>query len=530
MEISMAITGNMLIGRADVRGTDAELHALDPAANRLIEPPFGGGGAAEVERACQLAAEAFDEYSHTGPEERACFIEGIAGNLETQAGAIVARCMLETGLAHERLAAELSWTVGQLRMFAAVVRRGFWRDATIDPADPDRQPTPRPDLRMQKVALGPVAVFGASNFPLLYSVAGGDTASALAAGCPVIVKAHGAHLGTSELVGRAIRKAVADAGFPEGVFSLVIGAGNEVGEALVDHKAIKAVAFTGSETGGMALVRRGQRRPEPIPVFAEMTSVNPHFLLPHAQVTRAAAFAKRFVEQMTAGAGQMCLKPGMILAIDGEGFDVLRDSLRTALSAVAAQTMLTPNIHHAYERGVEDQRSLPGVSELAHGAGAQKTFEGQAHIFEIDAAAVIDHMALTEEVFGPAAILIRCASVAQMQTIALNLGGQLSIVLHADANDVDVARMLLPAFERKTGRIVANGFSNIVEISDAQIHGGPFPATSDPRFTSVGSTAINRFLRPVSYQNFPAELLPPALRDDNPLNLWRLRDKLPGRV
>jgi NADP-dependent aldehyde dehydrogenase len=383
---------------------------------------------------------------------------------------------------------------------------------------------------MHKVAIGPVAVFGASNFPLLYSVAGGDTASALASGSPVVVKAHSSHLGTSELVGRAIRKAVAEAGFPEGVFSLVLGAGNEVGEALVDHPEIKAVAFTGSEAGGMALVRRGQQRPEPIPVFAEMASVNPHFLLPHAQAARASAFATRFVEQMTAGAGQMCLKPGLILAIDGEGFDVLRATLRDALAAGLAQTMLSPNIHGAYERGVKRRSVTKGVTELAHGGAAKGQLDGSAYLFEVDAANAIADMTVAEEVFGPAAVLIRCASADDMLAIAKRLKGQLSVVLHLDEADSELAQKLMPTIERRTGRIVANSFSNVVEISDAHIHGGPFPATSDPRFTSVGSTAIDRFLRPIAYQNLPSELLPPSLRDDNPLGLWRLRDRVPGRA
>jgi 2,5-dioxopentanoate dehydrogenase len=526
----MRPTGNMLIGQADVRGANGVMRALDPATNSLIEPPFGGAEAADIDRACRLAAAAFDAYSRTGPEERARFLESIADNLEGSAGAIVERCMAETGLPRGRLEDEVSRTAGQVRLFAAVVRRGLWRAATIDSAASERQPAPRPDLRMHKVALGPVGVFGASNFPILYSVAGGDTASAFAAGCPVVFKAHGSHLGTSELVGAAIQKAVAAAALPEGVFSLVMGVGNEVGEALVDHPEIKAIAFTGSEGGGMALVRRGQQRDEPIPVFAEMTSVNPHFLLPHAQAARSGAFATQFVQQMTAGVGQMCLKPGMILAIEGEGFDMLRTTLSDVLSAAAAQTMLSTNIHGAFERALERQRVAQGVTELARGRAPQRTLDGRAYLFEVDAATVIADMTLAEEMFGPAAILIRCKSADDMLTIAKQLRGQLSIVLHIDSEDTDLAQTLMPTFERRTGRIIANSFSNVVEISDAQVHGGPFPATSDPRFTSVGSTAIERFLRPITYQNLPPELLPPALRDDNPLGLWRLRDRVPGRV
>ncbi len=290
---TVEITGNMLISATDTRGVEAELRSLDPATNTWIEPAFGGRGAAEVDRAVQLASAAFEIYSRTAPQRRARFLEQIATNIEDSAATLVARCMEETGLPRARLEGEIAWTAGQLRMFARVVRQGLWRDATIVTHSGLNRPAP--DLRMHKIALGPVGVFGASNFPILYSVAGGDTASALAAGCPVICKAHPSHLGTSELVGRAIREAVVQHGLPEGVFSLVVGAGNAVGEALVDHPEIKAIAFTGSEAGGMAIYRRGQQRPEPIPVFAEMTSINPHFLLPGAQAKRAQIFATRFV-------------------------------------------------------------------------------------------------------------------------------------------------------------------------------------------------------------------------------------------
>jgi 2,5-dioxopentanoate dehydrogenase len=405
------------------------------------------------------------------------------------------------------------------------VTRGLWRSATLVSADPDRAGGARPDMRMHKVALGPVGVFGASNFPILYSVAGGDTASALAAGAPVVCRAHPSHPGTSELVGRAIRDAVAASGLPEGVFSLVTGASHELGEALVDHPEIKAIAFTGSEAGGMAIYRRGQQRAEPIPVFAEMTSVNPHFLLPAAQAVRAAAFAAGFVAQMVAGVGQMCLKPGIVLAIEGAGFDVLRATLVEKLAAAAAQTMLSPGIHGNYARGVGRTREVSGVAEIARGLQAQGPFDGEALLFETAARAVIANPRVAEEVFGPMALLVRCASSDEMVEVARHLRGQLSIVVHLEDADVDLARTLMPVFERKTGRIVANSFSNVVEICDAQIHGGPFPATTDPRFTSVGSSAIDRFLRPVAYQGIPAGLLPPALRDDNPLGLWRVRDQ-----
>ncbi len=520
----MKLTGHMLIGSTDIWGPGREFRGINPATNKPLEPAFGSGNAEHVDQAVRLAVQAFDTYSRTAPETRALFLECIANNLEQDIQAIVERCMLETGLPCPRLEGEVSWTAGQLRMFADVVRRGLWRTATLVTADPIRSGGARPDMRMHKVALGPVGVFGASNFPILYSVAGGDTASALAAGAPVICRAHPSHPGTSELVGRAIRHAVKACDLPEGVFSLLTGQDHALGEALVDHPEIKAIAFTGSEEGGMAIYRRGQLRAEPIPVFAEMSSANPHFLLPHAQAARAEAFADRFIEQMAAGAGQMCLKPGIIIAIAGDGFELLKNRLINRLAGINAQTMLSPGIHKNYLRGVNKLQQSLGVSAIAEGQSKKQELEGEAYIFEVNASDVIGNMRIAEEVFGPAAILVCCQTFEEMQTIANQLRGQLSIVLHLDDDDVELARVLMPVFERKTGRIIANGFSNIVEICDAQIHGGPFPATSDSRFTSVGASAIDRFLRPVAYQDIPASLLPPALQDENPLGLWRLRD------
>ncbi|WP_213767869.1 aldehyde dehydrogenase (NADP(+)) [Caballeronia sp. dw_19] len=520
----MLVRGEMLIGRASVRGTDSVIRALDPANNAALEPDFGGGGTAEVERACRLADEAFDSYSRTDPEERAQFIEAVGRNIASLGETLVTRVMAETGLPGPRVEGEMARTVSQLNLFATVVRKGLWRDATIDAGDPQRKPLPRPDLRMQKIAIGPVGVFGSSNFPLLYSVAGGDTASALAAGCPVVVKAHGSHLGTSELVGRAIQKAVSDAGFHEGVYSLLIGEGNAIGEALVDHPAIKAVGFTGSEGGGMALVRRGQQRSEPIPVFAEMTSVNPSFVLPAALAARAETFARAFIDQMTIGVGQMCLKPGLVLAIEGDGFERLRVALRDALSARPAATMLSPNIYGGFMHGVERQQKGSGVTELGAGSEPAKDLDGQVHVFEVDAGVLLHSMELADEVFGPAALLVRCRSFDEMLAIAGRLHGQLTMTLQMEVADIELAQRLMPVLERRTNRILANGFSNVAEISYATIHGGPFPATSDSRFTSVGTSAIDRFLRPVCYQNLPPELLPPALQDRNPLSLWRIRD------
>ncbi|PXW28306.1 aldehyde dehydrogenase (NADP(+)) [Paraburkholderia caballeronis] len=520
----MKVTGEMPIGKATRFGAAGTVKAFDPRRGVEIEPPFGVATADDVDDACQLALRAFESYRETSPAERGAFLVRAADNLLALGDVLYERAASETGLTVERIKGETARTAAQLKLFADVVRHGRWRNATIDSGDPTREPLPKAELRMQKVPVGPVAVFGASNFPILYSVAGGDTASALAAGCPVVVKAHGSHPGTSELVGKAIQAAVAQSGLHEGVFSLLIGAGNAVGEALVDHPAIHAVGFTGSEAGGMALVRRGAARPVPIPVFAEMTSVNPNFVLPHALEVRAPEFASRFVERMTAGAGQMCLKPGMIVAIEGPGFGALRDALAHALRGVPAQTMLSPGIYENFRRETERSRHGQSSVSIAQGQAPEARFDGQSEIFEMDATELLAEPALAGEMFGPAAVLVRCRDTQQMLAVAAGLQGQLTVALHIDSGDIELARLLLPVVERKTNRILANKFSNMVEIGYATVHGGPFPATSDSRFTSVGATAIERFLRPVCYENLPAELLPPALRDDNPLSLWRVRD------
>lgn len=519
----MNVSGNMMMGGRAVFGAAGTVKAFDPRLEAEIEPAFGVAGLGDVDRACKLADAAFDSYRDTSPSVRASFLDAIADNLLALGDVLYDRAAAETGLTKARIQGETGRTAAQLKMFADVVRQGRWRQATIDAADPDRKPMPRPDVRMQKIALGPVVVFGASNFPILYSVAGGDTASALAAGCPVVVKAHGSHLGISELVGGAIQRAVRSAGLHEGVFSLVIGEGDATGKALVDHPLVKAVAFTGSEGGGMALVRRGAERAEPIPVFSEMTSTNPNFILPGALAVRAEEIAARFVDQMTLGVGQMCLKPGLILALAGPDYDRLRIALQESLAKKPAEVMLSPGIKEGFARSVERTRAGKGVS-IATGAAPAKSFEGQSEIFELDGAALLAAPELADEMFGPAALLVRVTDIEQMLAIAGTFRGQLTMALHLEKSDHAIARRLMPILERKTNRIIANKFANMVEISYATVHGGPFPATSDPRFTSVGASAIERFLRPVCYDNLPSDLLPEALQDSNPLALWRIRD------
>ncbi|WP_454711661.1 aldehyde dehydrogenase (NADP(+)) [Cupriavidus nantongensis] len=507
----MQITGDMLIGAQAVRGTEATLQAINPATGAPIGPDFHGGGETEVERACALAEAAFDTFRNTSPEQRASFLEAIAAGIEALGDALIERAHLESALPVARLQGERGRTAGQLRLFATVLREGRWQQATFDPALPERTP-PRPDLRMQRIAIGPVAVFGASNFPLAFSVAGGDTAAALAAGCPVVVKAHPAHLGTSELVGRAIQQAVRDAGLPEGVFSLLVGAGNAIGTALVSHPAIQAVGFTGSRAGGLALMQAAQRRPQPIPVYAEMSSINPVFLLPAALDARGEEIGRQLVDSLVMGVGQFCTNPGLVIGIEGPALDKFRASALAALQGKPAATMLTPGIHAAYEQGVAQLSSLDGLQRIGNGVDGNGANQARPAMFETTAAQFLADHRMQAEVFGPSTVLVVCRDFEEMLTVARRLEGQLTATMQLDDADHAAAQRLLPVLERKAGRVLCNGYPTGVEVAYAMVHGGPFPATSDARSTSVGATAIDRFLRPVCYQNLPQALLPEALR------------------
>lgn len=519
----MKLTGNLLIGAHDVPATEGTMKALNPATNTLIEPDFALGGVAQVHRAATLADEAFDSYSHTSLAARAAFLESIADNLEAVRAELAARAALETGLPQAQLEGEATRAATQFRQFAEVVRKGRFLQLAIDPAQPDRQPRPRMDHRLQKMAIGPVAIFGASNFPIAYSVAGGDTASALAAGATVILKAHNAHPGASEIQARAIQKAVQDHGLHEGVFSMVRGMGNTIGEALVDHPLVKAVTFTGSEQGGMALYRRAQLRPDPIPVFTEMTSINPTFILPAALAERGAQIGDGFIERMLVNVGQACLRPALLIAIKGAGLEALRDAMVKRVAEASARTMLTPGIHASYLNGLAAMEDA-GARRVAEGSAPSADLDGQSALLEVDGQRFLSEAVLSQEVFGPSALLVTVEDEAELIAIARSLEGQLSAALHLEENDLPLARRLLPVLERRTGRIVVNAFAHPQEVTYATVHGGPFPATSDSRFTSVGMTSIERFLRPVAYQGFPDALLPEALRDFNPLKLPRLID------
>ncbi len=520
----MTLEGKLLIGQQAISGQQADIHAVNPATGETLAPAYPGGGKAEVEQACELAEAAYATYRETSLEDRAVFLETIASEIEAIGEELTERGVAETGLPEARLQGERGRTCGQLRLFANVVRAGEWLDVRIDPALPDREPLPRADLRQRHIALGPVAVFGASNFPLAFSVAGGDTASALAAGCPVVVKGHSAHPGTSELVGRAIQRAVAKCNLPEGVFSLLFGSGKEIGQALVADPRIQAVGFTGSRSGGTALMATAQARPQPIPVYAEMSSINPVFLLPEALKARGKAIAEGFVGSLNMGAGQFCTNPGLVIAVQGPELDAFVEAAGEAVKGSAAQTMLTPGIHDAYQQGVERLANHAKVTEVARGQAGETANPCQAGLFVTQAEAFLNESALQEEVFGSTSLVIACADAKEVAKVAAQLEGQLTITLQMDDGDLATAKQLLPTLERKAGRILANGWPTGVEVCHAMVHGGPYPATSDSRTTSVGSAAIFRFLRPVCYQALPEGLLPEAIRDGNPAGVSRLVD------
>jgi len=516
----MIITGEALIGGVAVKGTGAAIRAYNPSLQQQMEPEFLGVDFAQIDRACRLADAAFDTFRALSDEKRAVFLETIGDQIMALGDVLVERVMAESGLPRARVEGERGRTVGQLKLFANLLREGSWNDVRIDKALPERAP-PRPDLRMRMIGLGPVAVFAASNFPLAFSVAGGDTASALAAGCPVVLKAHSAHPGTSELVGRAVVKAVELCGLPAGVFSLLTGSGNGIGQELVRHPAIKAVGFTGSRSGGVALMGVAAARPVPIPVYAEMSSINPVFLLPRALAARAEDIAAGFAASLVLGVGQMCTNPGLVIGIAGPDLDRFAHVAAQALAGGAACAMLSPGIAGGFQRGVAQLAEHADVKTLA--LAPQSEGKGAPALFVASGQAFLAQHALSEEVFGPASLVVACKDVAELHKVVESLEGQLTATLQLDDGDLDLAHALLPVLERKAGRILANGFPTGVEVCSAMVHGGPFPSTSDGRSTSVGTGAIVRFLRPVSYQSLPQALLPEVLRD-NGAAAWRRRD------
>ncbi|MEQ8391448.1 MAG: aldehyde dehydrogenase (NADP(+)) [Thalassospira sp.] len=508
----MSLTGELFVGHTRRLGGGASHFALSAETGEMLEPRFTSASNADVEEVCELAWEAFSQLRQTSSEERAKLLDTIAQNILSLDAALVERATLETGLPRARIEGERTRTVNQLRMFAQVIRYGACFDIRIDEAQPNRAPIPSPELRMRNIPLGPVVVFSASNFPLAFSVAGGDTASAFAAGCPVIVKAHSAHPGTSELVAGAVQDAVRDAGLPSGTFSMVFTRDHSVSHQLVADSRVRAVGFTGSRSGGKALAKTANAREVPIPVYAEMSSINPVVLLPGALSKHSEKIANEFVSALTLGAGQFCTNPGLIIAIDGPDLEAFLTAATSAFEEVDAQTMLTPSIHQSYCEGVEHFKSYNDVVKVAEGQ-SNKRFGGQPFLFKTTGRAFLANSKLQEEVFGSSSLVVACKSPKEIISVLESLEGQLTTAVHYENSDADLARELIPLLEIKAGRILFNGFGTGVEVAHAMVHGGPFPATSDGRTTSVGSKAIERFMRPVCYQNVPTELLPKQLFD-----------------
>jgi alpha-ketoglutaric semialdehyde dehydrogenase len=523
----VTLTGHSLIAGQTVIGEGKTAHGYNPATNGQLDPAYSLLTEDQLKAATAAAAAAYPSFSTLDPETHAGFLEAIADNIEAIGEELIIRASQETGLPAARLQGERARTTGQLRLFATVVRTGDFRGVRIDPAIPDRTPLPRADIRQRQIPLGPVAVFGASNFPFAFSTAGGDTASALAAGCPVVFKAHNAHPGTGELVGQAVVKAVKDFGLHPGVFSLIYGPGASIGQALVADPAIKAVGFTGSQAAGIALMKTAAARREPIPVYAEMSSLNPVFVFEGAlngSAEQIEALAQQYVTAVTGSSGQLCTSPGLLFAPKGEAGDKLAAAVARAVAACAGQTMLTEGIAGSWNAGTEALGNAAGVDLIGKGLeGATKNAPAPT-IFGTQVKDFVTNHVLHEEIFGAASLVIRYASSEDLIEAISGLEGQLTASLHLTEEDYPTAAPLIPALEQKVGRIIINGWPTGVEVGHAMVHGGPFPATSDSRTTSVGTLAINRFLRPVAYQNIPQELLPAPLQDENPWKVNRLID------
>lgn len=520
------LTGRCLIGFRLGNGNSGDaLCATDPTTGQSLQPGFIAATKEEVELAARLASEAFVTYSRTPGRVRAAFLRTIATKIESIAGEIIERAGLETALPPTRLQGETARTCAQLRLFAEVAEEGSWVEARIDSADPVRKPAPKPDIRSLLRPLGPVVVFGASNFPLAFSVAGGDTASALASGNTVIVKAHTAHPGTSELVGQMVQESVRECGLPEGVFSLLFGSGAEIGTSLMKHSLVKAGGFTGSRTAGRILMDVAASRPEPIPFYAEMSSTNPVFILPGALRERADSIAAGLHTSFTLGAGQFCTKPGMVFLPNGNDTAAFTDKLRQLVGGSTPFHLLTKTICSSYNSALAGRKAKTAVTLVAEApkAAPGHGFVAEAALFETDADTFLGSD-LDAEIFGPTTLLVRHSNRDQILAIARSLEGHLTATIHGTAQDVRDFADLISILEGKVGRLVLNGFPTGVEVSHAMVHGGPYPSTSDGRSTSVGTRAIFRFTRPVCYQGFPNEALQEELQDSNPLGIWRMVD------
>ncbi len=524
----MDLHGKNFIGGQLSAGGVTTFNATNPATGESLDPPFHLATEDDVNAALAHADQAFPVYRRIPTEQRAAFLDRIAEEILALGDVLIKRAQAETALPEARLLGERGRTIGQLKMFAELIREGSWVEATIDHALPDRKPLPRVDLRRMLIPLGPVVIFGASNFPLAFSVAGGDTASALAAGNPVIVKAHPGHPGTSELTARAIQTAAEATKMPPGVFSM-LHADVPTGVKLVQHPLAKAVGFTGSLQGGRALFNIAAARPEPIPVYAEMGSINPVFVLPGAMAKNGPALAEGLMQSVTMGTGQFCTNPGLVIGVQNSGLETFVQKAGE-LAGKFSGTMLTHGICERFHDNLAKVRELPGVT-MQGTAPVKATSQAQAAaaVLSTDAPTFLRHHELQEEIFGPVTLIVGCKSAEELETIARNMAGQLTATIHGTEQDLADHRNLIAILEQKVGRLLFNGFPTGVEVCPSMQHGGPYPATTDSRSTSVGTGAIKRFARPICYQNFPDATLPEELRDANPRKIWRLVDNQMSR-
>ena len=521
----MELHGKNIIGGKSVAANNAKtFNSIAAASGEKLSPVFHKATPEQADEAVALATKAFEEYRKLPAEKIAEFLNRIAEEILKLGDALIQRASAETGLPEARLVGERGRTVNQFKMFAELVRDGSWLEATIDRAQPDRKPLPKVDLRRMLVPLGPVVVFGASNFPLAFSVGGGDTASALAAGCPVIVKAHSAHPGAGEMVGHAIQAAIEALGLPNGVFAMVHGDGTEIGMRLVTNPGVKAVGFTGSTAGGRALFDAACKRPEPIPVFAEMGSVNPVFILPHALKQNGKAIAEGLAQSITLGVGQFCTNPGLAFGRQSEEWTSFVQKVGEVASTVAPGVMLHPGINASFHKGTERMGSVAGVRVAGKSSGEAPQNRAPAMIFNTDSKTFQEQHVLREEVFGPSSLLVNCGSQEELEQIARGMAGQLTATIHGTEEDLIEHAGLVAILREKAGRLIFNQFPTGVEVCPSMQHGGPYPATTDSRFTSVGTYAIKRFVRPVAFQNFPDSALPAELKNKNVRGIWRIVD------
>jgi NADP-dependent aldehyde dehydrogenase len=518
----MKLSGNNFIGHAKSAKGSQTFKAVNPADGKMLDPSFHEATSEEIDQAADKAEAAFKVYRNKSGQEKAEFLETIADEILLLGDDLIQRCTSETGLPEARITGERGRTMNQLKLFASVLREGSWLDARIELAQPDREPLPKPDVRSMQIALGPVGIFGASNFPLAFSVAGGDSASALAAGCPILVKAHPAHPGTCELVASAIVNAIHKTNMPEGTFSMVHGTSVDVGMAIVKNPFVKAVGFTGSYRGGKALFDAACRRPAPIPVYAEMGSTNPVFILPGALQEKREDIVQGLTASVTLGVGQFCTNPGLVIIERSEEFDSFKNAAIKSFKETISGVMLTSAIQDAYQQGTERLAAFKTVELLAKGQVEGKGFQGNPSLLQMAAENFIADDQFEEEVFGPSTLIVTADKKSDLLKIADNLGGHLTTTIWANNHDLENYQELIDILKIKAGRLIINGFPTGVEVCHSMIHGGPFPATTDSRSTSVGTTAIRRFTRPICFQNAPDSCLPDELKNDNPLNIWRL--------